>query len=178
LGELQRRVGLYAESAAWFKAAQEFAPPQLQIWATEQLENLPKAQRDGLLPDSELLLVHKAKTSLKKLKPTQMALDPRSLQPAQVKRWMEEVSLATIQYRRTYKLDPESLEELHELNLLKGQPDLTKASLRFFQLKIDTKVNIASLRYTLNCIIPFSDQDGFYTIAYQKGKFHRHSSLN
>ena len=81
---------------------------------------------------------------------------------------MEELFLACIQYRRQFQLDPENLEELYDLGLLKGQPDLNKPALRFFRLQIDTELQTASLRYTLDCILPFSDDEGFFTSSYSE----------
>jgi tetratricopeptide (TPR) repeat protein len=170
LGELQRRIGMFTEANAWLAAAQENCPEPLNNWAKDQLGNLPQAAL-GLLTDSETILISKACKDLEALKNMgDSDFSPQSITAQKAESWLEALDLASVNYHRRYKIDPESLDELYDLDLLKGTPDLRKSALRFFSFKADPKVPTSSLRYSFDCLIPFTDKDlGYYLMSYHKG---------
>lgn len=177
LGELQRRIGLFAEAALWFDQAMESSPEPLRTWAKEQRALLPP--NPGLAPDSEKILIQRALDQLKKsaVANSDGPIDPATISPQRVRRWLWEIHLAAIHYRRTYGLDPESLMELHELKLLAGQPDLTLPYLRAFNLDVDRNQAITSLRYTVRCILPVKSDNGAFMLSLTRGEYQSQPTL-
>ena len=168
LGELQRRIGLFSEADAWLLAAQEKCSAPLRDWAKEQRESYPKTALHPV-SDGENILIQKAINMAREadVAPT---FDPQSLSAERAKKWLEALDMASVNYFRRYNIDPDSLEELFDLNLLKIQPDLPKDALRFFSLSVDKKSGNPSLRYSFDCLIPFPDGfKGFFLLSSNKG---------
>lgn len=166
-GELQRRIGLFAEADAWFVAAQDISSPLLKEWAKEQRQSYPKSLVHPV-SDGENILIHKAMQLAREadLAPT---FTPQSLSHERAKKWLEALDMASINYFRRYGIDPDSLEELFDLDLLKIQPDLPKDALRFFNMRADKKSIDPSIRYSFDCLIPFSDGSQFFLLSSNKG---------
>ncbi len=177
IGELHRRVGLYDEAKLWLTKACSIGPQTLRTWASEQLSSLPQVAINKV-SEGESILLHTAIARLKTLKPVSPNIPPSSLSHRLAKRWMESLHLACTKYHDLYQIDPESLNELFHLELLKGQPNLQLDSLRYFQLEIDKNSLSPSSRYTIKCILPFKDSLGFFSSSYKQGSFQRHSSFN
>lgn len=172
LGELQRRIGLFAESEIWFKTYLDLEEAPLRSWVEEQLSSLPKAR--GLAPDSEKVLAQTVSDRYLELKKEDSGeMDPSQITHDQVRRWLSEINIAAVTYHRKYKLDPENLMELFQLGYLKGQPDLETKHLRFFQLKSNDASPLASTRYTVNCLLPLFDDQGSFMAASSRGRLIR-----
>jgi tetratricopeptide (TPR) repeat protein len=171
LGELQRRIGLFAEARVWFKTYLDLGENDLTVWVKEQLSALPKSV--GLAPDSEKVLAQTVSDRFLELKKEDEKDDPSQITKEQVRRWLSEINIAAVTYNRKYKLDPENLQELFQLGYLKGQPDLELQHLRFFQLKSNSGSPLASTRYTVNCLLPLFDKEGSFMASSSRGRLIR-----
>ena len=172
LGELQRRIGLAPEAMGWFNLSISLEHPPLSQWSKEQIKMLPSTQ--GMLADGEKLLIQKVSYAIQQQKrQTTNGFDPKLISEERVSRWIKELHMAAVHYHREYRLDPESLNELYELGLLKGQPNLKPEALRFFKLSIDDQQRLSSLRYQIDCLVPFSDANGHYLYALKKGQLNK-----
>ena len=177
IGELHRRVGLFDEAKLWLTKACSVGPQPLRSWASQQLSSFPQVPISNV-SEGESILLHTAIARLKTLKPVNPNIPPSSLSHTLAKRWMESLHIACTKYNNLYQIDPESLNELFHLELLKDQPNLQLDSLRYFQLEINKTSLSPSSRYTIKCILPFKDKIGFFSSSYNQGSFHRHSSFN
>lgn len=169
LGELQRRIGLIPEAIAWLDTASQLQDKNIAQWAKEQRLSLPK--KHGLVPDSESILIQKALRDLNKLKDQTVAtFDPSDVTSEKAERWLREIHLAATHYHRQYRLDPENLQELFSLGFLKGQPDLVAEALRFFKISVQKSAPASSLRYNIECLLPFSEGNQYYLYSYINGQ--------
>ena len=172
LGELQRRIGLFAEAKIWLQTYLELDENALKPWAEEQLSAFPKSI--GLAPDSEKILAQTTFDRYQNIKKEEKGnLDPSKISQEQVRRWLSEINIAAVTYHRKFKLDPENLIELHQLGYLKGQPDLEPMHLRFFILKSNASSPLASTRYTVQCLIPLFDEEGSFMASSARGRLIR-----
>jgi tetratricopeptide (TPR) repeat protein len=172
LGELQRRIGLAPEAAAWLELCISLDHQPLSQWSQEQIKKCPKTP--GMLPDGEKLLIQKASYAIQQQQlRTKLDFDPRNISEDRASTWTKELHMAAVHYNREYRLDPESLSELHQLGFLKGQPNLGPEALRFFKLIIDKQQRLSSLRYQIDCLVPFSDQSEHYLYTFKKGQLHK-----
>jgi hypothetical protein len=169
LGELKRRIGILPESKAWLQASLSIQEGVLKTWSRDQLLTIP--EHPGILPESEKNQISQTLKYLKRLEQQhQSSYLPKNITEEQASRWLREIYLSAVKYKREFQMDPESIPELYQLGMLKGQPDLSNHMLKFFSLHTHKEQSIASMRYKVDCLIPFSKLNHHYLYTFSQGK--------
>lgn len=178
LGELYRRFNMLPESHIWFQLAiEESDDPEtlLTRWAKEQVGLMPKAASLPPAADEEIIFVEKVRRKLNEPKVrTRQQIATLKSDPKKVSEWLKVLQQAVGFYYKEFQFDPENLNDIIELDLLKNHPELERVATRFFTLEVHKNVKQPYQRYTITSLLPYQDEKGMY---YQSLQGHTESKL-
>lgn len=184
IGELYRRIELFAESKAWLKLAKKLIAEQedksFVEWIEDTQNTLPK-NMDLKVQESELILIAKTEKMIRERKAKLISETDTNTQPnfskGTIDQWLESIHKASVFYYKELNIDPKNVQELVDMGLFKNDPRLEKQAPRLFRLNISkTEFNPIS-RYNINCLISFSDQEGYYWPSLIEGELTKSRQL-